>query len=77
MCFYNETGLVDLMYILVADICLNISDMVLVQDPAFRKVVELYAKDENAFFKDFASAFSKLLELGVTFPSTKPWYQFW
>lgn len=53
------------------------SDMVLVQDPAFRKVVELYAKNEDAFFKDFASAFSKLLELGVAFPSTKPWYQFW
>lgn len=53
------------------------SDMVLVQDPEFKKVVELYAKDEPAFFKDFASAFSKLLELGVDFPSTKPWYQFW
>ncbi|KAL7534259.1 hypothetical protein ACHAXR_007333 [Thalassiosira sp. AJA248-18] len=53
------------------------SDMVLVQDPAFRKVVELYAKDETAFFKDFASAFSKLIELGVDFPSTKPWYKFW
>jgi len=53
------------------------SDMVLVQDPAFRKVVELYAKDENAFFADFASAFSKLLELGVDYPSVKPWYKIW
>jgi len=53
------------------------SDMVLVQDPAFRKVVELYAKDENAFFGDFASAFSKLLELGVDYPSVKAWYKFW
>jgi cytochrome c peroxidase len=53
------------------------SDMILVQDPEFRKVVELYAKNEGAFFKDFASAFSKLLELGVDFPSTKAWYQFW
>lgn len=53
------------------------SDMVLIRDPAFKKVVEIYAKDEDAFFKDFASAFSKLLELGVDFPSIKPWYQFW
>lgn len=53
------------------------SDMILVQDPAFRQVVELYAKDESAFFKDFASAFSKLLELGVDFPSIKRWYQIW
>lgn len=51
--------------------------MALIQDPAFKKVVELYAKNEEAFFKDFASAFSKLLELGVSFPSTKAWYQFW
>jgi len=53
------------------------SDMVLIQDPAFKKVVELYSKNEDAFFKDFASAFSRLLELGVTLPSLKPWYQFW
>jgi len=53
------------------------SDMVLIQDPAFKKVVELYVKDEDVFFKDFASAFAKLLELGVSFPATKAWYQFW
>lgn len=53
------------------------SDMVLIQDPAFRKIVELYAKDESSFFKDFAWAFAKLLDLGVEFPSAKPWYQFW
>jgi len=53
------------------------SDLVLIQDPKFRKVVELFAKDENAFFTEFASAFSKLLELGVDLPSAKPWYKFW
>eukprot|EP00584_Thalassiosira_punctigera_P005623 CAMPEP_0172531138 /NCGR_PEP_ID=MMETSP1067-20121228/4654_1 /TAXON_ID=265564 ORGANISM="Thalassiosira punctigera, Strain Tpunct2005C2" /NCGR_SAMPLE_ID=MMETSP1067 /ASSEMBLY_ACC=CAM_ASM_000444 /LENGTH=324 /DNA_ID=CAMNT_0013315481 /DNA_START=53 /DNA_END=1027 /DNA_ORIENTATION=- len=53
------------------------SDMVLIQDPEFKKVVELYVRDEDAFFKDFASAFSKLLELGVSFPATKAWYKFW
>jgi cytochrome c peroxidase len=53
------------------------SDMVLVVDPEFKRYVELYASNEEAFFKDFAAAFSKLLELGVPFPSIKPWYQFW
>jgi cytochrome c peroxidase len=53
------------------------SDIMLIQDPEFRKHVEYYAKNEDAFFKDFAAAFSKLLSLGVTFPTTKAWYQFW
>jgi len=53
------------------------SDIALIQDPAFKKYVELYAKDEDAFFKDFAKAFAKLLELGVPFPVGKPWWQFW
>ena len=43
------------------------ADMALLQDKEFRKYVELYAKDEQAFFKDFSAAFAKLLELGVTF----------
>ena len=41
------------------------TDMVLIKDPNFKKYVELYAKDKNAFFADFAAAFSKLLELGI------------
>lgn len=53
------------------------SDLALITDPTFRKYVELYAKDENRFFNDFSSAFAKLLELGVPFPATKAWYQFW
>jgi len=53
------------------------SDMVLLLDPIFRKHVETFAKDEDLFFKEFASAFSKLLELGVPFAATKPWYQVW
>jgi cytochrome c peroxidase len=51
------------------------SDIALIQDPEFKKVVELYAKDEDLFFKDFSAAFSKLLELGVPFP--KPWWKVW
>lgn len=43
------------------------ADVALIQDPEFKKVVEMYKKDETLFFKDFASAFSKLLELGVKF----------
>jgi len=44
------------------------TDLALIRDPEFRKWVEIYAKDQNLFFKDFAVAFSKLLELGVPFP---------
>ena len=51
------------------------SDIALVQDAELKKVVELYAKDEDLFFKEFSSAFSRLLELGVPFP--KAWWKFW
>ena len=44
------------------------SDLALVEDPEFNKIVQQYAKDEKAFFDDFALAFAKLLELGVPFP---------
>jgi catalase (peroxidase I) len=35
-----------------------------VEDPDFRKFVEMYAKDEKKFFADFAKAYAKLTELG-------------
>jgi len=41
------------------------SDMALLSDPEFKKYVDLYAENKQAFFDDFASAFSKLLDLGV------------
>jgi len=44
------------------------ADMAMIENPEFRKHVEAYAKDEALFFKDFASTFGRLLELGVTFP---------
>lgn len=47
------------------------TDLALVQDRKFRKYVELYAKDQDKFFEDFAAAFSKLLELGVKFPQVE------
>jgi cytochrome c peroxidase len=42
------------------------SDMALIWDKDFKKYVELYASDKDRFYKDFAAAFAKLLELGVT-----------
>lgn len=45
------------------------TDMSLVMDKSFKKYVEMYAKDEELWYKDFATAFGKLLELGVPFPA--------
>ncbi|KAJ3265370.1 hypothetical protein HDU77_005393 [Chytriomyces hyalinus] len=42
------------------------SDMALVEDETFAQYVSLYAQDEEAFFNDFASAWEKLSELGIT-----------
>ncbi|CAM9252813.1 unnamed protein product [Choristocarpus tenellus] len=47
------------------------SDMALVWDKDFRKVVEVYAKDEDKFMADFSKAFSKLLALGVPAASSQ------
>ena len=41
------------------------ADLAFLQDPEFRKFVEIYAKDEGRFFADFSKAFAKLLELGT------------
>lgn len=43
------------------------TDMALVKDKEFKKHVERYAKDNDLFFKEFADAFGRLLELGVPF----------
>jgi len=40
------------------------SDMAIKTDPAFRKVAEEYAADEQLFFKEFAEFFGKLLGNG-------------
>jgi cytochrome c peroxidase len=44
------------------------SDKVLVEDPKFKKYVEMYANDEELWFEDFSKAFVKLTENGVKFP---------
>ncbi|KAL5788847.1 hypothetical protein ACOSP7_005796 [Xanthoceras sorbifolium] len=42
------------------------TDKALLDDPEFRNYVELYAKDEDAFFKDYATSHKKLSELGFS-----------
>jgi len=41
------------------------TDMALVKDKTFKKYAKAYADDADLFFKDFAAAFSKLIELGI------------
>lgn len=40
------------------------TDLALIQDEKFLPFVQLYAKDQQAFFKDFSKAFAKLLSNG-------------
>jgi len=40
------------------------TDIALIEDSSFKRYVELYAKDEKLFFRDFASAYGKLVALG-------------
>ncbi|CAH1413667.1 unnamed protein product [Lactuca virosa] len=47
------------------------TDKALLDDPNFRTYVELYAKDEDVFFKDYAESHKKLSELGFTPPLSK------
>ncbi|KAI4373321.1 hypothetical protein MLD38_011457 [Melastoma candidum] len=48
------------------------TDTALVEDPVFHRFVELYAKDEEAFFRDYAESHKKLSELGfVPLPSER------
>ncbi|KAH9623404.1 hypothetical protein KSS87_002916 [Heliosperma pusillum] len=48
------------------------TDKVLVQDPVFLPYVELYAKDEEVFFRDYADSHKKLSELGFAPPNSRP-----
>ncbi len=41
------------------------SDLALLKGAETRKWVQTYAADEALFFKDFASTFATLMELGV------------
>jgi cytochrome c peroxidase len=44
------------------------TDMALIQDKKMLPYVQKYAKDNEAFFKDFSAVVLKLFELGVPFP---------
>jgi len=46
------------------------TDIALISDKLFKQYVEKYAKDEEAFFKDFSNVVLKLFELGVPFAET-------
>ena len=48
------------------DLMMLPGDIVLVNDPAFRKISEEYAADYDTFEKDFATNFKTLTELGFT-----------
>jgi cytochrome c peroxidase len=53
------------------------TDMCLLEDPAFKKWVDVYAQDKEQFSKDFSAAFCKLTELGVPFKSWSPFVMMW
>ena len=44
------------------------SDLVLIEDPEFKKYVEAYAADQDLFFQDFKAAYETLLSLGCPEP---------
>lgn len=58
------------------DLMMLPSDIVLTQDKEFRKWVVHYAKNDDAFHKDFAAACGKLFSLGASSPEKKSWW-FW
>lgn len=49
------------------------TDKCLVSDPGFRPFVDLYARDQDAFFKDYVIAHKKMSELGCADTSPAFW----
>jgi cytochrome c peroxidase len=56
------------------DLMMLPTDIVLIQDAAFRKHVEAYAKNQDLFFNDFKAAFEKLMNLGFAGAPKKGWF---
>lgn len=52
------------------------TDMALIADEKYKKIVQHYAADQDAYFKDFAKDFKKLLELGIEFPKDAKTFYF-
>ncbi|KAJ1469661.1 heme peroxidase [Baffinella frigidus] len=58
-----------------ADLMMLPTDMALIEDPEFKKWVDVYAKDEKKFFADFSKAFQKLTENGCrNLEGLKGWF---
>ncbi|XP_075251032.1 uncharacterized protein LOC142343191 isoform X2 [Convolutriloba macropyga] len=53
------------------DLMMLETDIALLKDPTFKQFVEIYAKDQERWFKDFKDAFLKLTELGCKFPAAE------
>lgn len=58
------------------DVMMLPAEIAMYSDKEFKKYFDLYAKDEEQFFKDFAVAFKKLIELGVPFKGDEKVYEF-
>ncbi len=58
------------------DIMMLPADLALLADPEFAKWVRVYAGDKDRFFKDFSSAYGRLLELGVPFKADAATFKF-
>jgi catalase (peroxidase I) len=48
------------------------ADMAILWDKEFAKVAREYANDKDLFYKEFAAAYGKLLELGVPREANQP-----
>lgn len=62
----NENGLLQFSDAKTKTLMMLPGDMIFIQDPVFRAIVEEYAADDDAWQHDFSLAFAKLLELGCT-----------
>lgn len=58
------------------DVMMLPAEIAMLNDKEFKKYIELYAKDEQKFFEDFAAVFKKLIELGVPFKGDEKEYKF-
>ncbi|KAI7904841.1 heme peroxidase [Cokeromyces recurvatus] len=58
------------------DIMMLPIEIAMLEDEKLRPYFELYAKDAEQFFEDFAKAFKKLIELGVPFTGEEKEYVF-
>ncbi|KAI9018021.1 heme peroxidase [Phycomyces nitens] len=58
------------------DVMMLPAEIYMYNDKEFRKYFELYAKDQDKFFEDFAKAYKKLIELGVHFDDSDKEYKF-